>query len=165
MIARTVFAMLVSCVVALSPRAADACSCLNSGMACTAAWRADAVFVGHVVSIESSSPGGRIVGLAVVEAFRGFQLSQVTLVTGYSGADCGYPFQMGESYLVYAHRSPTGELSTSICSRTRPAANASDDLAYLRSLAAIKPGTLARVPGRVQWRSTTLVDAVCPSFM
>jgi hypothetical protein len=57
---------------------------------------------------------------------------------------------MGESYVVYAHRSPTGQLSTSICSRTRPVANAADDLTYLRSLAAIRPADLARVAGRVQ---------------
>jgi len=94
--------------------------------------------------------GGRLVQLAVVEAFRGFQLSQVTLVTGYGQADCGYPFRMGESYVVYAHRSPTAQLSTSICSRTRPVANANQDLVYLRSLAAVGPGILARVAGRVQ---------------
>lgn len=57
---------------------------------------------------------------------------------------------MGESYLVYAHRSSTGQLSTSICTRTRPLAAAAEDLTYLRSLRAIKPGTLALVTGRVE---------------
>jgi hypothetical protein len=94
--------------------------------------------------------GGRLVQLAVVEAFRAFQLSQVTLVTGYGQVDCGYPFRMGESYVVYAYRSPTGQLSTGICTRTRPVANATDDLTYLRSLVAIRPGDLARVAGRVR---------------
>jgi hypothetical protein len=147
---RNLLATLAVCAIGLSPKSADACSCAGPGLPCDAAWRADAVFVGHIVSIESSSMGGRLVQLAVVEAFRGFQLSQVTLVTGYGQADCGYPFRMGESYVVYAHRSPTGQLSTSICSRTRPVANAADDLTYLRSLAAIRLGDLARVAGRVQ---------------
>ena len=94
--------------------------------------------------------GRRLVQFAVVEAFRGFQLSQVTVVTGYGQTDCGYPFRMGESYVVYTHGSSTGQLSTSICSRTRPVANAAEDLTYLRSLAAIRPGDLASVAGRVQ---------------
>jgi hypothetical protein len=150
MLSRTLLAALAVCAAGLSPRAADACSCMGPGAPCDAAWRADAVFVGHVVSIDSSGMGGRFVQLAVVEAFRGFQLSQVTVVTGYSGADCGYSFQMGESYVVYAHRTTTGQLGTSICSRTRPLAEATEDLGYLRSLAAIRPGTLARAAGRVQ---------------
>jgi hypothetical protein len=147
---RHLLATLAVCAIGLAPKSADACSCASPGLPCHAAWQADAVFVGHVVSIESSSMGGRLVQLAVVEAFRGFQLWQVTLVTGYGEGDCGYPFRMGESYVVYAQRSPTGQLSTSICSRTRPVANANDDLTYLRSLATIRPGDLARVAGRVQ---------------
>jgi Carboxypeptidase regulatory-like domain len=150
MMSRKLLATVALCTVGLWPEYADACTCAGSGLPCDAAWRADAVFVGHVVSIESSSMGGRLVQLAVVEAFRGFQLSQVTLVTGYGQGDCGYPFRMGESYVVYVQRSPTGQLSTSICTRTQPVVNASDDLTYLRSLAAIRPGDLARVAGRVQ---------------
>jgi len=85
----------------------------------------------------------------VIEPFRGFQLSQVTVETGYGGGDCGYPFEIGQSYLVYAHRTPEGHLTTSICSRTRPAREATEDLAYLRSLADIVPGAPARLTGHV----------------
>ena len=147
---RKLLTTLAVCAIGLIPESADACKCARPGSPCAATWQADAVFVGHVVSIESSSmQGGRVVQLAVVEAFRGFQLSQVTLVTGY-GESCGYDFRMGESYVVYARRSPEGQLSTSICTRTRPLANGSEDLTYLRSLAAVVPGTRARVAGRVQ---------------
>jgi Carboxypeptidase regulatory-like domain len=150
MVTRKFLTTLAVCAIGLLPKPADACDCAMPGPACNAAWGADAVFVGNVVSIESSSVGGRRVQLAVVEAFRGFQLSQVTLGTGYGQSDCDYPFQMGESYVVYAHRSPQGQLSTNICSRTRPVRIATEDLSYLRSLASIRPGTLARVAGRVQ---------------
>jgi hypothetical protein len=155
MIVRPILATLLFCAIGLWPKAADACSCGMSGMPCDAAWRADAVFVGNVVSIETSTvPAGvlrgRRVDLAVVEAFRGLQLSEVTVYTGYSGTDCGYPFAMGESFVVYAHRTPEGHLTTSICSRTRPVSSAVDDLAYLRSLKAIVPGAPARIAGRVQ---------------
>jgi hypothetical protein len=138
----------------LSPEPASACSCAPPGSPCESAWQAEAVFVGHVVSIESTSVSGRRAQLAVVEPFRGIRSSQVTLATGSGGADCGYPFRIGESYVVYAYRSPAGELATSSCSRTRPVATATADLTYLRSLAAIGPGDLARVAGRVQlWES------------
>ena len=137
----------------LWPAPAHACSCATEGLPCGAAWSADAVFVGHVVSIESSAtPGGlpfrRRVELAVVEAFRGLQLSQVTLAA--EGSTCDYAFRMGETYIVYAYRSANGQLSTSICARTRPVAQATEDLTYLRSLATLDMGSPARVDGRVQ---------------
>ena len=138
------FLITVGC---LRPESATACSCAGPGAPCAEAWRADAVFVGQVVSI--SATVGRRVEVAVIEPFRGFQLSQVTLETGYGGGDCGYPFEMGQSYLVYANRTGEGHLTTSICSRTRPVRDAAEDLAYARSLAAIDPGASARQIGRV----------------
>jgi hypothetical protein len=124
------------------------------GAPCAAAWRADAVFVGHVVSIDAAGmPSGRQIQLAVAERFRGFASPQLTITMG--GGDCDYPFQIGESYLVYAYRDEHGQLTTSKCTRTRPVVQAAEDLAYLRSLADVKPGDLARVPGKVlvyDWR-------------
>jgi carboxypeptidase family protein len=151
---RLLGAVVVSATV-LWPASVDACVCAPSGLPCDATGRAEAVFVGHVVSIDIWKtlisffvPQSRRVELAVIEAFGGLQLSQVTLVQ--SGSDCDYPFRMGESYVVYAYRSSDGQLATSICARTRPVADATDDLTYLRSLATIAPGTPARVAGRVQ---------------
>lgn len=137
----------------LWPATADACSCATERLPCGATWSADAVFVGHVVSIQSStSPGNfpfkRHVELAVLEAFRGLQPSQVSLVA--EGSNCDYPFRIGETYVVYAYRSADGQLSTSICARTRPVAEANEDLTYLRSLTALDPSSPARVDGRVQ---------------
>jgi hypothetical protein len=46
--------------------------------------------------------------------------------------DCGVPFQIGETYLVYAaDDEETGVISTEICSRTRRISDAGEDLAYL----------------------------------
>jgi hypothetical protein len=113
-------------------------------------WKAAAVFVGHVVSIESTAAGNVVVQMAVLEGFRGFRLTQVAVTTSSSGAACGYGFRTGESYLVYAHESPDGgPPAVSLCSRTRPVAEATEDLTYLRSLAAIVPGSRARVAGQV----------------
>jgi hypothetical protein len=46
--------------------------------------------------------------------------------------DCGFNFQIGETYLVYADNDEeSGMLSTGSCSRTRRLTDAGDDLAYL----------------------------------
>lgn len=145
----------VAVAVALSatlllPSAADGCSCSGFSLPCdNAIWRADAVFVGRV---ESILPEGteRRVELGGIEVFRGPQAAQLTVATGYSGGDCGYPFRVGESYLVYAAREPDGRLHTSICSRTRLVGEATDDIAYARSIARIDPRSTARFAGRVQ---------------
>jgi hypothetical protein len=46
--------------------------------------------------------------------------------------DCGFDFQIGETYLVYADDDEeTSVLSTGICTRTRRLSDAGDELAYL----------------------------------
>jgi hypothetical protein len=47
--------------------------------------------------------------------------------------DCGYDFQAGETYLVYANNDEgfVSSLSTDICTRTRRLSEAGEDLAYL----------------------------------
>jgi hypothetical protein len=47
--------------------------------------------------------------------------------------ECGYDFQAGETYLVYANNDegPVNSLSTDICTRTRRLSEAGEDLAYL----------------------------------
>jgi hypothetical protein len=56
-----------------------------------------------------------------------------TVVTVWTDAgDCGYDFQTGETYLVYADDDEeTGQLATSICRRTTRLSDAGPDLAYL----------------------------------
>jgi hypothetical protein len=46
--------------------------------------------------------------------------------------DCGYDFQVGETYLVYADEDEeSGRINTSVCYRNRRLSDAGDDLAYL----------------------------------
>jgi hypothetical protein len=46
--------------------------------------------------------------------------------------DCGYDFQEGETYLVYADEDEeTDRINTSVCYRNRRLSDAGDDLAYL----------------------------------
>ena len=46
--------------------------------------------------------------------------------------DCGYDFQVGETYLVYADEDEeSGRINTSVCYRNRRLSDAGDDLTYL----------------------------------
>lgn len=61
------------------------------------------------------------------KAWKGITQESVTVSTSSNSGLCGYNFKMGESYLVYTY----GEYSTSICSRTRQASGADEDLLAL----------------------------------
>jgi hypothetical protein len=75
------------------------------------------------------------------------ELPTLDVSTGAGGGDCGFGFDVGERYLVYAWRSESGELTTGICSRTKLLANAAEDVEFLRSMPA--KGSGGRVFGRV----------------
>lgn len=119
-----------------------ACQCAGSAAPCQAYWKTDVVFVGTVVGSTKFITGKgdykseqRLVRFNVVEAFRGVQTAQAEVITGWGGGDCGYGFESGQSYIVYAYRSEKDKrLYTSICSRTRSLAEASEDLNYIHSL-------------------------------
>ena len=137
-----------------------ACSCYGPIPACQATWQAHAVFVAKVLAVVDEprpakpDPSAlhyfRRVSLDVTEVFRGEVPKSLPLYTGQGGGDCGYEFSVGESYLIYAHRVPTGELTTGICSRTKPTTAAGDDLEYLRG-AATKPSGLGSIQGVVRY--------------
>lgn len=130
---------------------AAACRCFAGGTPCEAYGRSSAVFLGTVLSKEERKVEPRrreregenrgeyvppvTYRFAVQESFGGIEGGEVEVVTGMGGGDCGYRFVQGAQYVVYAHRDPrSGRLSTSICSRTRPVADASEDLVFLRGL-------------------------------
>jgi hypothetical protein len=71
----------------------------------------------------------------------------VVVYTGWGGGDCGYEFQVGSSYLVYAGGQT--DLGTSICSRTADLGHAQADLAVLG------PGTVPP-PSPSPWFWTAL---------
>ena len=133
-----------------------ACSCAPA-TTCQAVLHASAVFVGRVVSIEDAKTADprpflseRRVTLSVTEPFFGASESELTMWTGTGRGDCGYPFVVGTTYLVYGFASQNGSLSTSICSRTQPASWAGGDLKYLRGLTTSPP-----VEGRAFGRATS----------
>ncbi|HYE72736.1 MAG TPA: hypothetical protein VEF04_05370, partial [Blastocatellia bacterium] len=138
------FLFVSGLLVGLGNRA-SACTCSMPQPPCEAYWQAAAVFVGQVTAIKAKQgerDWGRVqVSFTVQEALRGVTGEQIEIFTGMGGGDCGYSFQRGGLYLVYAHRNEaTGHLSTSICSRTRRFAEDSEDMHYMRLLAKAKSG-------------------------
>lgn len=134
-----------------------ACSCYPSKPPCEDFWTADAVFSGEVSSIalldakarETKGRHGEGVPLYVrvrfrVDApYRGISTDEVDVSTGLGGGDCGYGFEKGKQYLVYAYRSEqSADLHTGICTRTCPIAEATEDLAYIKSISASGEGRI-----------------------
>jgi hypothetical protein len=134
-----------------------ACSCPASGPPCQAAWDVDAIFAGTVraidADIERVDDSARLRETTVLfdvdQPFLNAVVGPVEIVTNELST-CGYRFSMAKKYLVYAHKGTDGRWTTSICSRTRPLAEASEDLKFLAALPSSGKG--ARVYGRVnEW--------------
>ncbi|WP_026370882.1 hypothetical protein [Kallotenue papyrolyticum] len=132
--AALIVVLIVGTLVVSAPRVVYACSCVAPGTPQQELAQADAVFGGTVTAIEA---GGRTafaearrVHFAVARVWKGALTEQATVLTAASSASCGYEFQPGGEYLVYA-RLAEGQLQVSLCSRTQPTANAGADLAAL----------------------------------
>ena len=143
---------------------ANACSCMAAGPQCQSYFAVDAVFVGTVRTIlplertrESGPPiVSRSVVFTVERAFRGVQGTMAEVGTRMGGGDCGFPFKAGGRYLVYAYRT-TGRmlLTTGTCTRTRPIAEAADDLQFIEGLPPVGRG--ARVYGTITHKELDVV--------
>ena len=81
-------------------------------------------------------PVGYAVHFSVDESFYGVSDpgAEAVVYTGSGGGDCGYPFVVGTSYLVYAGVGSDGRLSTGICGGTQPEIMVGGLLKQLRAL-------------------------------
>lgn len=144
------------------PSSASACSCMMPSSPAQTFIDYDAVFTGKVVAISANySPvisfldrmlsflnlhptyfytdrfWGYDVTLALNKSWKGITTTRVTLHTGSGGGDCGYSFNQGSDYLVYAYRmqnNSDNDLGVSICSRTTEISRATEDLTYLNTI-------------------------------
>src|SRR5229473_4088603 len=125
----TAFALLT-----LGPSAVRACSCIVVGTGCgpQSLQGEGAVFLGKVTAkVAQARPDAAgvadlsadyAVHFSVDESFSGGAEpgGETVVYTGSGGGDCGYPFVVGTSYLVYAGAGPDGRLSTGTCHGTQP---------------------------------------------
>ncbi len=129
--------------LALVARNAQACSCAGTTGAKTmrevAEWYSDGpnaskiilegsvqeqeTAVGRVeapreATSKSTLDQHRIVSLRVLRSYRGEAAGTVSVLTGIGEGDCGFDFETGSQYLVYADKVEDGTLITSICTGT-----------------------------------------------
>lgn len=115
---------------------------------CAEFWRADAVFIATATEVQIKSqrfgvPPPITARLKIEESFKGIKEKEILLELDH----CGFQFKQGEKYLVYAHRRDN-KLHVRIGgTRTKPLAEATDDLDYLRSLQRGEPQ--AQIVGKI----------------
>ncbi len=98
--------------------------------------RADAVFLGTVIAVDHSDYKAYVfpdveVTFTVQEYWKGVFSEPLVLHTGQGGGDCGFTFEEGKSYLIYAYADDNDDLHANICSRTALLSDAEEDLAKL----------------------------------
>lgn len=148
-IRRAFLPSVLGLVLALLGRPVAACSCVyipGQDHACVSYPNTNAVFSGRAASVsvvrgneEAWGPRHRVFRFEVLEGFSGVDGATVDIATGMGGGDCGFDFEVGKSYFVYARRMEDGSLSTSICSRTRSLDQAAADLDHARRVASGAP--------------------------
>lgn len=132
---------------------AHACSCAATSP-CQAAGSADAVFIARATDEHRATrelpdwddktktiPESVTVStLQVDQVFFGLS-NQVIDLWGYN-TTCDYSFEVGKTYLVFAHQAPDGKWSTNACSHTHRLENAKEELVFLRSSGKVTGGVL-----------------------
>jgi hypothetical protein len=92
---------------------------------------ANAVFSGRVLEITKQPQNFYVsVRLLIKDSWKGNSPKEITITTGIGNGDCGYPFEVGESYLIYAS-GDENRLSTHICQRTKNLSDSAQDLQVL----------------------------------
>ena len=74
---------------------------------------------------------GLAVTLEVSQIWKGDIASPIVVLTARGGGDCGFPFCVGESYVVYLRPYRPDWPDTDLCTRTRAAGKAEGDFAIL----------------------------------
>ncbi|HEX8286488.1 MAG TPA: hypothetical protein VF556_00745 [Pyrinomonadaceae bacterium] len=91
-----------------------------------------AVFTGRVLEvIQKPEKHQIIVKLKAEKSWKGSVSRQITIVTASNSALCGYNFEVGKSYLIYAQDYGTNNLQTNLCTRTAGVSEAKADLKVL----------------------------------
>jgi hypothetical protein len=125
-------------VVFLYPECAYACSC---GAVSTQRLlsSSDAVFSGQVTAIEKGAAIRTTTAtLRVSEVWKGPERATLEVSTPSDEAACGYTFEEGKKYLVYAYGKQ--DLKVDACGGTVPLSYANEDLAFLGNGEKLKDG-------------------------
>lgn len=112
-----------------------ACSCAPPQAPAVELKSSAAVFSGRVIAVNRRpSPEGLPeveVVVAVNKVWKGFEQGEMTVITNANSAACGFGFDRGGSYLIYANRDDKGRLVTGLCTRTARLSSAAADIKEL----------------------------------
>lgn len=126
----TTFLLMFSFLI-LAPVPAQACSCAPPELPLQALDKVQAVFAGLVTDIDIFYDTMRVsVTFDVFEFWKGPQEKTIVVSTALQSATCGFSFNEGEEYLVYAY-DRDGEFSTNLCTRTTLLSYVDEDLEEL----------------------------------
>ena len=130
-------AAVIAVSVALAPAAAFSCTC-TWGTTLEELASHDAVFSGLVLLVTNVPENHMDVVLVLpIQYWKGVMAELVTVLTPDTDAACGYAFQQGETYLIFADNATCPDpivtpcFSTGLCTRNNPLWAATDDLAVL----------------------------------
>ena len=132
---------IVSLTSPLYPQESSACSCIMQSTN-EALEDSVAVFSGKVTKITEEDPTLPMISSAdpvtvefqVDRVWKGPSEKTIKVTTPSDEGTCGYGFEMGKTYLVYSYETQVDDplvLKVSLCSRTAPIADASEDLSEL----------------------------------
>lgn len=134
---RLLAGLLVFATFFVSVPHAQACSCMQLPPPLEALAQSDAVFAGLVTDVRVENQGSLFgtgeparITFEVQYSWKGSSISPLVMNTPHDGAACGFRFEEGHTYLVYA-RQDQGQLTTSLCTRTNLLSNAAPDVAAL----------------------------------
>ncbi len=125
-----ILAILCSTPLIIKTEPAYACSCARPDPVHESVAQATAVFAGRVINIEPIDHRRIEVDFDVETVWKGAATSTIRIYTAPNSAMCGYLFEEGRSYLVYAHQRQE-TLQVSQCSRTNLLSQSDEDLAIL----------------------------------
>jgi hypothetical protein len=154
---------------------AYACSCAGQIPVSEYVERSSSTFVGAVEDIgPNTQTGGYDVKFSDVSRIWGTWINdypsygEVTVWTSSLGSDdCGYPFEVGQEYLVYTQREEsTNILKVDLCNGTKPVDQAQADLQVLGTgtnpMIALGGGT--SIPATHSGRLFTAADFIMPAL-
>jgi hypothetical protein len=111
--------LLVALFLTIFQLDAFACKCRQQTIEENMA-TADHVFSGKVMKIKTSKSAQLItVFVRVAKQFKGkIRFKTIEITTASESAACGFNFQKGKEYVIYANNSEKNRLNTSSCTRT-----------------------------------------------
>lgn len=132
--------------LAFAPYSAHACSCMAPGSPQESLESSAAVFQGTVASVASDGDMGYRVTFSADKAWKGVTASPLDVRTARDSAACGFNFEEGKKYIVYAYADEEGALATGLCSRTHELAANDPDVAALGEGSAVTATTTPSSP-------------------